>query len=59
MTEPSNEPAPDVVPLLAFQVLDFVQLVLDQPMTEWQRRLLINLYGPGPVPSSPEETPHA
>jgi len=44
---------PDVVPLLAFDALDFIEQTLDVRPTDWQKRILIDQFGPGPEPDEP------
>jgi hypothetical protein len=48
MTEqPLPDVVPDVVPVLAFEALDFIERVMDKPLSTWQRRIVIDTYGPG------------
>lgn len=48
----AEQPLPDVVPVLAFEALDFVERGLDEPLSMWQRRVVIDTYGPGEPASS-------
>jgi len=53
-TSPPHEQIDDVVPLLGFQVLDFAEQALDETLDLWQKRLMIDVYGPGPAPGGVE-----
>lgn len=42
-----TDAVPDVVPTLAFEVIDFIQITLGEALPAWHKRVMIDTYGAG------------